>query len=447
MSTKTQIDMTQGPILAKLLEFSVPLILSSILQLLFNAADVVVVGRFAGDNSLAAVGSTSSLIHLLVNLFIGLSVGTNVLAANYFGQGNKENVQNTVHTSMVLSLISGIFLTFIGVIFAKPILVLMQSPAEVIELAAIYMRIYFGGITASMIFNFGSALLRAEGDTKRPLFILLVSGVVNLILNLIFVIVFRLDVAGVAYATVISQIITAVYVVWILMKDDNEFKLKLKKLKITPHILGKIVKIGVPAGFQGICFSFSNVIIQSAINSFGATVVSGNSAAISLEGFVYTSMNGLSQGALTFTSQNMGAGKKDRILKVVWISQLAIIATGVVLGYSGFFFSEQLLSFFTKNPAVIEAGKIRILVIFSTYFLCGIMDCMSNSIRGCGYSLFPAIVTIFSVCVLRLVWIGTVFMIPQFHTPFVIFLSYPISWILAWTIHLITFIVIFKKIK
>ena len=223
MSTKTQIDMTQGPILSKLLEFSVPLILSSILQLLFNAADVVVVGRFAGDNSLAAVGSTSSLIHLIVNLFIGLSVGTNVVAANYFGQGNKEGVQNTVHTSIVLSLVSGIILTIFGMLFAKPILILMQSPAEVVDLAATYMRIYFAGITTLMVFNFGSALLRAEGDTKRPLIILLISGVINLILNLVFVIIFKLDVAGVAYATVISQAVSAIYVIWILIKEDNEF--------------------------------------------------------------------------------------------------------------------------------------------------------------------------------------------------------------------------------
>ena len=368
MSTKTQIDMTQGPILSKLLEFSVPLILSSILQLLFNAADVVVVGRFAGDNSLAAVGSTSSLIHLIVNLFIGLSVGTNVVAANYFGQGNKEGVQNTVHTSIVLSLVSGIILTIFGMLFAKPILILMQSPAEVVDLAATYMRIYFAGITTLMVFNFGSALLRAEGDTKRPLIILLISGVINLILNLVFVIIFKLDVAGVAYATVISQAVSAIYVIWILIKEDNEFCLKLKKLKINGHIFGKIVKIGIPAGFQGICFSFSNVIIQSAINSFGAVVVSGNSAAISLEGFVYTSMNGLSQGCLTFASQNMGAGKKDRILKVVWISQIAIIVTGVVLGYAGILFDDYLLGIFTKNPQVIEAGKVRILVIFASYF-------------------------------------------------------------------------------
>lgn len=442
-----QIDMTQGAIFPKLLEFSVPLIFSSILQLLFNAADIVVVGRFAGDNSLAAVGSTGSLINLLVNLFMGLSIGTNVLAANYFGQKNKNKLQETVHTSMLISVISGIILTIIGVIFTTPILEFMQTPEEVLKLASVYLRIYFYGITSSMIYNFGSALLRAQGDTKRPLLILLLSGIVNIILNLIFVINFKLDVAGVAYATVISQTISAIIVVIILLKEDNDFKLNLKKLSINPHIFAKLVKIGVPAGFQGIMFSFSNIIIQSAINSFGPILIAGNSAAISLEGFVYTSMNGFSQGALTFTSQNLGAGKKDRIKKVVIISQFSIIVIGLVLGWLGILFDNQLLSIYSKSPDVINAGKIRVFVIFSTYFLCGIMDAMANSIRGCGHSLLPAIVTIFCVCFFRIFYLATFFRIPQFHSPFFIFISYPVSWFIAWIIHLICFIVIFKKIK
>lgn len=442
-----QIDMTQGAIFPKLLEFSVPLIFSSILQLLFNAADIVVVGRFAGDNSLAAVGSTGSLINLLVNLFMGLSIGTNVLAANYFGQKNKNKLQETVHTSMLISVISGIILTIIGVIFTTPILESMQTPEEVLKLASIYLRIYFYGITSSMIYNFGSALLRAQGDTKRPLLILLLSGIVNIILNLIFVINLKLDVAGVAYATVISQTISAIIVVIILLKEDNNFKLNLKKLSINPHIFAKLVKIGVPAGFQGIMFSFSNIIIQSAVNSFGPILIAGNSAAISLEGFVYTSMNGFSQGALTFTSQNLGAGKKDRIKKVVIISQFSIIVIGLVLGWLGILFDNQLLSIYSKSPDVINAGKIRVFVIFSTYFLCGIMDAMANSIRGCGHSLLPAIVTIFCVCFFRIFYLATFFRIPQFHSPFYIFISYPVSWFIAWIIHLICFIVIFKKIK
>ena len=439
--------MTQGAIFPKLLEFSVPLIFSSILQLLFNAADIVVVGRFAGDNSLAAVGSTGSLINLLVNLFMGLSIGTNVLVANYFGQKNKNKLQETVHTSMLISVISGIILTIIGVIFTTPILEFMQTPEEVLKLASIYLRIYFYGITSSMIYNFGSALLRAQGDTKRPLLILLLSGIVNIILNLIFVINFKLDVAGVAYATVISQTISAIIVVIILLKEDNFFKLNLKKLSINPHIFAKLVKIGVPAGFQGIMFSFSNIIIQSAVNSFGPILIAGNSAAISLEGFVYTSMNGFSQGALTFTSQNLGAGKKDRIKKVVIISQFSIIVIGLVLGWLGILFDNQLLSIYSKSPDVINAGKIRVFVIFSTYFLCGIMDAMANSIRGCGHSLLPAIVTIFCVCFFRIFYLATFFRIPQFHSPFYIFISYPVSWFIAWIIHLICFIVIFKKIK
>ena len=288
--------MTNGPILEKLLRFSIPLILSSLLQLLFNAADIIVVGRFAGDNSLAAVGSTGSLINLLVNLFMGLSIGTNVVVANFFGAGNSKQIKASIHTAILLSILSGIILTLIGVPLAKPILTLMKAPKEVLNLAAIYLRIYFSGMTATMIYNFGSAILRAKGDTQRPLFILFISGLLNVILNLIFVIIFKMDVSGVALATIISQLLSAILVIAILIKEKDDFHLDLKQLKINIPIFLKIVKIGIPAGFQGIMFSFSNIIIQSSINSFGATLIAGNSAACNLEGFVYTSMNGFSQG-------------------------------------------------------------------------------------------------------------------------------------------------------
>ena len=286
MTRSNQINMTEGPIFSKLLKFSIPLILSSVLQLLFNAADVVVVGRFAGDNSLAAVGSTGSLVNLLINLFMGLSVGTNVVAANYFGAKKPEELQDTVHTAILVSIFSGLILTVVGVLGAKPILTFMQSPAEVLNLAAIYLRIYFGGITATMVYNFGSALLRAKGDTRRPLYILLAAGIINLILNLIFVICFKMDVAGVGLATVISQVISAVAVLIILIREKDDFKLNLRKLHINRMIFTRIVKIGLPAGFQGIMFSFSNVIIQSSVNSFGATLIAGNAAAINLEAFI-----------------------------------------------------------------------------------------------------------------------------------------------------------------
>lgn len=442
-----QIDMTDGPILGKLLKFSIPLIFSSILQLLFNAADVVVVGRFAGDNSLAAVGSVGSLVNLLVNLFTGLSIGTNVVAAHYFGAGKKNELQETVHTAMLVSLFSGIFLTVIGVSAAKPILTLMQAPAEVLDLAALYLRIFFGGITASMIYNFGSALLRAKGDTKRPLYILMVAGIINVILNLIFVVPLHMDVAGVALATIISQIFSAFMVVMILLREEDDFRLNLKKLKINSYIFGQIVKIGIPAGFQGICFSISNVIIQSSINSFGAIVVAGNSAACNLEGFVYTSMNGFSQGALTFCSQNMGAGKINRIKKLVFVSQLSIIVISVLECILALIFVRPLLGIYSTNPQVVDAGVARLWVIFTTYFLCGMMDSMANTIRGIGHSLLPAIVTIFGVCVLRMLWLGTVFQMPRFHVETTIFLSYPISWIVTFGVLVVCFIVEFRKLK
>lgn len=432
-----QIIMTEGPIFSKLIKFSVPLIFSSVLQLLFNAADIVVVGRFAGDNSLAAVGSTGSLINLLVNLFMGLSVGTNVIAAQYFGAKKHDLVKETVHTAITISIISGIVLTIVGVIGAKYILILMQAPQEVLSLAATYLKIYFSGITATMVYNFGSALLRAKGDTKRPLIILSISGIINVILNLIFVISFNLDVAGVAWATVISQCFSAVMVIMILIQEEDDFKLNLKKLKIDTHILSKIVKIGLPAGFQGIMFSFSNVIIQSSVNSFGAVLIAGNSAACNLEGFIYTSMNGFSQGALTFCSQNMGAKKTDRIKKVVVISQLSIFVIGAILGALFLLFGTSLLGIYTKSDEVIKCGMTRLWIIFTTYYLCGMMDGMANSIRGIGHSLMPVISSLLGACVFRIVWLFTIFQIPQFHTPETIFISYPISWILTFIVNLI----------
>ena len=446
MNRSNQIDMTEGSIFGKLLKFSIPLIASSVLQLFFNAADVVVVGRFAGDNSLAAVGSTGSLVNLLINLFMGLSVGTNVVVANYFGAKMKNELTDTIHTAMLVSVVSGLILTVVGVLGAKPILTFMQSPAEVLNLAAIYLRIYFGGITATMIFNFGSAILRAKGDTKRPLYILFGAGILNFILNLVFVIPLKMDVAGVGLATVISQILAAILVIILLIKEPDDFHLNLRKLKINRMIFIQIVKIGLPAGFQGIMFSFSNVIIQSSVNTFGAVMIAGNSAAINLEAFIYTAMNGFSQGSLTFCSQNLGAGKKDRISKVVWISQASIIVIGGVLGALFLLFGRQLLSIFSKNPEVIDAGMLRLWIIFTTYFLCGMMDGMANSIRGIGHSLMPVISSLLGACVFRIIWLFTIFLIPQFHTPQTIFISYPISWILTFIANVIWYNKFMKKL-
>lgn len=442
-----QIRMTEGAITSKLVAFSVPLIFSSVLQLMFNAADVIVVGRFAGDNSLAAVGSTTSLVNLLVNLFQGLSIGTNVVAANYFGARRKKELFQTVHTAMLLSVLSGMLLTVLGVLGARVLLRMMQAPDEVLSLAAVYLRIYFGGITATMIYNFGSALLRAKGDTRRPLFILCAAGIVNIVLNLLFVILLGMDVAGVALATVISQCFAAALVVVILVREADGFRLELKRLHLDRDVFIRILKIGLPAGFQGIMFSFSNVIIQSSINLFGSAVIAGNSAGISIEGFVYTAMNGFSQGTLTFTSQNMGAGKTERIKRAVVVSQCLVIFIGVVFGNAVVFFSRPLLGIFSRNPDVIAAGVQRLRIVCSTYALCGMMDCMGNAVRGIGHSVLPMLITLVGACGLRLLWIATVFQADRFHTCPVIFLSYPVSWMLTFTAHLVCFVVVFRRIE
>lgn len=439
--------MTTGAIFPKLVKFAVPLILSSVLQLLFNAADIVVVGRYAGDNSLAAVGSTSSMVNLMVNFFIGLGVGCNVVAANFLGAGKKEELNKTVHTTMVLSLIGGVILTAIGIIFSRRILIIMSSPKEVLPLSTLYLKVFFGGIVATVIYNFGAALLRAKGDTKRPLYILLLAGVINVILNLIFVIFFHMDVAGVAFATVLSQIFSAACVVLILAREEDEFRLDFKKLRIDRTILVRIIKIGLPAGFQGMLFSFSNMIIQSSVNSFGAVMVAGNSAAQSIEGFVYISMNSFAQGTLTFASQNLGAQKFHRIRQLVAIAECIVTAVGLVLGVTALFFGRNLLGIYSSSADVVDAGMLRLSVILVTYCTCGMMDCMASAIRGVGHSVMPMIVTLVGACGLRMVYIFTFFQIPRFHTFRSIFYSYPLSWIVTFIFLTISFLWIMKRIE
>lgn len=442
-----KIDMTQGSIFPKLIRFAVPLIFSSILQLLFNAADIIVVGRFAGDNSLAAVGSTSSLVNLLVNFFIGLGIGCNVVAANYLGSMKSEKVSRTVHTSMVLSVFGGILLTFIGVTFSRQILVLMGSPEVVLPLSTLYLKIFFSGVTPTVIYNFGASLLRAKGDTKRPLYILFVAGLINVVLNLIFVICFKMDVAGVAVATVISQSFSAVVIVILLLREKDAFRLEFRKLKIDFHILSKIVRIGIPAGLQGMIFSISNVVIQSSVNSFGPVMIAGNAAAQGVEGFIYISMNGFSQAMLTFAGQNMGAGKIDRIKKAVRDSILCASSAGIILGCLAIVFGPVLLGFYSTSPAVQAAGMIRLKVILLTYFTCGIMDCTANAIRGVGHSVLPMVITLLGACGLRMLYIFTFFQIPRFHTFRGIFYSYPISWTVTAAILAIGFVRILKTIS
>ncbi len=445
MAKKYEMDMCSGPILSKMLLFALPLMLSSVLQLLFNAADVVVVGKFAGDNSLAAVGCTGSLVNLLVNLFVGLSVGANVMAARHYGAKQDEELSRTVHTAVTVAAISGIILTFIGVIFADNILRLMSTPEPVLPLAALYLRIYFGGMVANMLYNFGSAILRAVGDTKRPMYFLTFAGVVNVVLNLIFVIVLKMDVAGVAIATVISQCISAFLVLRCLAREQGAIRLDVKKLGIDKTEFKKIVRIGLPAGMQGCVFSLSNVVIQSSINSFGETVVSGSAASANLEGFVYVAMNAFHHATLNFMSQNFGAGKYSRLRRVMICGLGCVIVAGLALGNLEVFLGRKLLSLYTSSPEVIEAGIIRLTINNTLYCLCGMMDVMVGVLRGIGYSMMPMIVSLIGACGTRLLWIATVFRIERFHRIETVYVAYPMSWFITFAVHLVCYFAVRKK--
>ena len=436
--THYEIDMCNGPILSKMLRFSIPLMCSSVLQLLFNAADIVVVGRWAGDNSLAAVGSNTALIGLLTNLFVGLAVGANTLAAKYYGARDRDALHRVVHTSILLSIISGLVLTVVGVFGARTILIWMQTPENVLDLATLYLRIYFLGMTATMVYNFGAALLRAEGDTQRPLYFLSLAGVVNIVLNLFFVIVCKLDVAGVAIATVISQC---------MVKDTGPLHLDLKKMRLHPQAMRQILRIGLPAGFQGILFSLSNVVIQSSVNTFGEVIMAGNSAAANIEQFVYVSMNAMYQATISFTSQNYGAGNYHRIRKIMIRAQGCVLVVGLVLGNAATLAGRVLLSIYTTSPPVIEAGLVRMGIVCTTYALCGMMDVMVGGLRGIGYSIMPMLVSLVGACGLRLLWIATIFQLPQFHTIQTIYWSYPISWAITFGVHVICFLWAMKKVK
>ena len=398
-TTSRSADLTSGPMLQKIILFSVPLAASSILQLLFNAADVVVVGRFAGSTALAAVGSNGALINLLVNLFVGLSLGANVVAARCFGARDEKGVQDTVHTAVALGLVSGVLLAVVGFCTARGLLELMSCPEDVISLSTLYLKIYFIGMPMTMLYNFSSALLRAVGDTKRPLYCLAAAGIINVVLNLVFVIGFSMSVAGVALATIISQTV----------------------------------------------FSLSNVVIQSSINSFGSMVVAGNSASSNLEGFVYTAMNAFAQAAVTFTSQNIGARKYHNLDRVIRNCLLCVVVTGLVLGGGAALAGHQLLRFYSSDTAVIATGAERLRLICGFYLLCGIMDVLASSLRGLGYSVLPMVVSLVGVCVLRLVWIATIFQLNR--TPFMLYISYPISWALTALVHLACLLVVRRHLR
>ena len=447
MSAKSRnIDMCNGSLFKSIVAFSVPLMLSGILQLFFNAADVVVVGKFAGDESLAAVGATTTLINLLTNLFIGLSVGANVLVANYYGARQKKDVHETVHTAMTISLFSGILLTVLGFFLAPVLLSLMQTPDDVIDLSVIYLRTYFLGMPAVMVYNFGSAILRAAGDTKRALYILSASGVVNVGLNLIFVILFRWGVFGVGLATAISQFVSAFFIVFCLVKEKSDIRLEIKKLHIYGRKLVRILQIGIPAGFQGMMFSLSNVVIQSSINSFGKIIVAASAASVSVEGFAFTSMNSFHQSAVSFTSQNLGAGKYNRIGRILSVSLMYVFITGVFFAVLFLTCGKTLIGFYTDSPEVVAEGVKRLTIIAGTYMLCGMMDVTSGSMRGLGYSFTPMVVSLIGVCLFRVVWVATVFRIEAYHTVETIYCSYPISWALTFAAHFICFAVARHKV-
>lgn len=443
-ATKKNIDMINGPLLKKLIVFSVPLILSGVLQLLFNAADVVVVGQFAGTESFAGVGSTGSLVNLITNLTIGLAVGANVVMARAIGAQSREKASKIVHTSVIVAVAGGVIVALIGYFMSATFLTLMKTDPEVIDKATLYLEIYFLGSPASVLYNFGASLLRAKGATKRPLYFLIIAGVINVVLNLFFVIVLNMDVAGVAVATVISQAVSAVLVVICLIKDKDYCKMSFRKLRVHGKEFIEILRVGLPAGVYSSLFSLSNVIIQSAVNGFGKAVMAGNSAGSNLEGFVYISMNAFYNAAITFTGQNYGARKYERIKRVFLDCLLLVTVVGAVLGVVFLLFSRFLSSLYSPDPEVINYSITRLKVDLPLYFTCGVMEVLVGVLRGMGYSIVPMIISFLGACVFRIVWVFTVF--ETWHFLWVLYVSYPVSWILTSAAHLITYLVCYRKI-
>ncbi len=441
---KTQINMTEGKMLPKILLFAIPLMLSGMLQLFYNAADIAVVGRFAGEASLAAVGSTSSLNSLLVNVFLGISVGSNVIAARTYGAKDFNAFSRNLHTSVVIAIIGGLIAAIFGSVFIYDILRLMETPADVIELAAKYMRIIFIGMPALMLYNFGAAILRAIGDTRKPLYILGISGLINVILNLILVIFFKMDVDGVAIATVVSQFLSAVFIMLCLRKLQELPNLSLKNLKIHKTEFFQMLKIGIPAGINSSLFSLSNVIIQSAVNSFNSSIiVAGNSVGSSLEGFVFTAMNSFHHSALTFSGQNIGAKKYDRLSKGIIICIGCVTVAGLVTGLGLLLLGEPLSYLYNKNPQVIYYAVFRMSIICPTYFICGIMDVINGSLRGLGHSMRPMLISLITVCGLRVFFVLYIF--PYFQNLAFLYISWPVSWTISIIFQSILLVYFVKK--
>lgn len=416
-------------LMQNMLFFALPIMAMNILQLLFNAADMVVVGRFTGSHALAAVGATGSLVSLIVNLFMGLSVGTSVIVAQDYGARRVEDIRQSVHTSIAISLIGGVIVTFVGIAFCAPLLRWMGTPLDIIELSTLYMKILFLGMPASMVYNFGAAILRAVGDSKRPMYFLVVSGLVNVVLNLFFVAKLKMGVAGVAWATVISQYLSMFLIMACLMKHEGALRFSWQRLQVHPEKLKQLIRIGLPAGLQGLLFSISNVLIQSAVNSFGSIMVAASAAASNVEGLIGTTMNSYYNAAITFTGQSMGAEDYDRIDEIAKVSTVFIFATWVILGGLITLFGRGLLGFYTSNPEVIELGFSRLKIMMVVYFSCGTMNVYPGLTRAMGYSVLPMLCTLIGACIFRIVWLATVF--AWYPTMTVLFAAYPVTWTLA----------------
>jgi putative MATE family efflux protein len=440
------IDIINGPIIKGLILFTIPIILTGMLQLLFNAADTIVVGRYGNETALAAVGSTSALITLILNLFMGLSVGSSVNVAHCYGAGDRRGVHQVVHTSILAAIVTGIFVGVVGVLIATPALRIMGTPDNVIDQASLYMKIYFCGVPALMVYNFASAILRSAGDTKRPLYYLIISGVVNLLLNLVLVIVFKLDVAGVAIATVTSEVLSAALIIIRMMRTDEWYKLELTKLRIYKDKLIKILKIGLPAGLQGTVFSISNVVLQSSINSFGYIAMNGNSAASNLEGFIYMAINAFHQSALSYVGQNIGADRTKRVNKIIASALVMVTVVSVMLGGLCILFRGPLLRIYIpSSEEAVAYGMTRLFVICGTYYLNGASDVLTGILRGMGSSVAPMFISMIGICGTRILWVELVF--PHFHTLLSLYLSYPVSWVISVAAQVICLIIMRKKLE
>ena len=439
-------DMLQAPLISGILFYTIPIILTSVLQLLFNAADLVIVGRFCGSISVAAVGATGAITNLIVNLFMGLSIGAGVTVAHAIGSREEEATHRTVHTALPVALVSGIVISVIGVFLAPTFLTLMGTPENVLPLSSVYMRIYFSGMVFTMVYNFCASILRAAGDTKSPLIFLTIAGVINVALNVVFVTALHMNVAGVALATIISQAFSAVMVVVTLMRRSDACKLELKKLRFYRPQLVKMVRIGLPAGIQSSLFSISNVLIQSSINSFGDVLMSGNAAANNLEGFLYVTLNAFHQTAVNYIGQNAGARQYRRVLKIITLCLIYVIVFGVVGGGLLCAFGPQLLGIYiTDSAEALAYGELRLMYLAIPYFLCGMMDISTAALRGMGESVIPMIISILGVCGIRVGWVCTIFQIEAFHTPQSLYLSYPISWVIVFVCQMIAFRKVFRK--